>query len=219
MVDVDEYLKHLSRYIHLNPVRAKIVTNPAEFPWSSYPAFIGKIKAPGWLETGWLLATFGRKKREAVKNYRAFVEEVDIHALKSPDQDIIGGFILGDIDFVNWVKDTFLLTRDDEKEIPQLKRLKPKASLETILQAVSDDSGCSKEKIREKGRKNNKSREIAIYLARDLSGATCSELGDFFGGVSGAAITVRYNEVAEEVAGDKRLKRKVDKIKNRIFNI
>jgi len=219
LVDADEYYKPLSRYIHLNPVRAKIVTNPAEYPWSSYPAFIGRTKAPGWLEIEWLLATFGRKKREAVKNYRAFVEEVDIHALKTPDQDIIGGFILGGIDFVNWVKDTFLLTRDDEKEIPQLKRLKPKASLETILQAVSDDSGCSKEKIREKGRKNNKSREIAIYLARDLSGATCSELGDFFGGVSGAAITVRYNKVAEEMAGDKRLKRKVDKIKNRILNI
>ena len=49
-MDADEYLKRLSRYIHLNPVRAKIVTNPSEFLWSSYPTFIGKIKAPDWLE-------------------------------------------------------------------------------------------------------------------------------------------------------------------------
>jgi len=54
---------------------------------------------------------------------------------------------------------------------------------------------------------------------RDLSGEICGKLGDFFGGVSGAAITMRYNKIAEEVAGDKRLKRKVDKIKNRILNI
>jgi hypothetical protein len=53
----------------------------------------------------------------------------------------------------------------------------------------------------------------------DLSGETCGKLGDFFGGVSGAAVTMRYNKVAEEVAGDKRLKRKIDKTKNRIFNI
>ena len=59
-----------------------------------------------------------------------------------------------------------------------------------------------------RGRKNNKPRGIAAYLARDLSGATCGKLGDFFGGVSGAAITVRYNKVAEQVAEDKRLKRK-----------
>ena len=59
-----------------------------------------------------------------------------------------------------------------------------------------------------RGCKNNKPRGIAAYLARDLSGATCGKLGDFFGGVSGAAITVRYNKVAEQVAEDKRLKRK-----------
>ena len=46
-----------------------------------------------------------------------------------------------------------------------------------------------------------------------------SDLGDFFGGVSGASITVRYNKIVEEMVGDKKLKRKVDKIKNRIFNI
>ena len=55
------------------------------------------------------------------------------------------------MDFVNWVKETFLSIRNDEKEIPQLKRLKPKVSLETILQAVSDEFGCSKEMILEKG--------------------------------------------------------------------
>ena len=59
-----------------------------------------------------------------------------------------------------------------------------------------------------RGCKNNKPRGIAAYLARDRSGATCGKLGDFFGGVSGAAITVRYNKVAEQVAEDKRLKRK-----------
>jgi len=219
LVEADEYLKPLSRYIHLNPVKAGMVNSPGEFSWSSYPAFIGKIKTPDWLETGWLLATFGRKKKEAVSNYKAYVEGIEIKALKDPEEDIIGGFILGDIDFISWVKGTFLSTRNDEKEIPQLKRLKPKISLEKILQVVSDEFGCSKEKILEKGRKNNKARVLAIYLARDFSGATCSKLGDYFGGVSGAAITVRYNKVAKEVAEDKKLKTKVEKIKTQLVNI
>ncbi len=219
LVEADEYLKPLSRYIHLNPVQAKMVNSPGEFPWSSYPAFVGKIKTPDWLETGFLLATFGKKKKEAVNNYKAYVEGIDIKTLKDPEEDIIGGFILGDIDFANWVKDTFLLPRNDEKKILQLKTLKPKISLEKILQIVSDEFGCSKEKILEKGRKNNKARTFAIYLARDLSGKTCSKLGDCFGGVSGAAITVRYNKIAKEMAEDKRLKRKVDKIKARTINV
>jgi REP element-mobilizing transposase RayT len=218
LVEADEYFKPLSRYIHLNPVRARMVASPDEFLWSSYPAFIGKIKTPDWLETEFLLATFGNKKKEAAKNYRAYVEGVDIKTLKDPAADIIGGFILGDTDFANWVKDTFLLLRNDEKEIPQLKRLKPKVSLEKILQVVSDEFGCSKEKILEKGHKKNKARSLATYLARDLSGTTCSKLGNFFGGVSGAAITMGYNKITKEMAEDKRLKRKVVKLKARIVN-
>ncbi len=72
---------------------------------------------------------------------------------------------------------------------------------------------------KEKGRKNNKARSLAIYFARDLSGATCNDLGDYFGAVSGAAITVRYNKIVKEMAVDKKLKRKVGKIKARIINI
>jgi len=101
LVDADEYLKHLSRYIHLNPVRAKIVQKPEEYRCSSYPAFIGKTKVPEWLETGWLLWSFGKKKKAAMQNCKAFVDGVDSETLESPAKDIVGGFILGDSDFVN----------------------------------------------------------------------------------------------------------------------
>ena len=53
LIDADQYLKHLSRYIHLNPVRAKMVPMPSKYQWSSYAAFIGKLKAPPFLETDW----------------------------------------------------------------------------------------------------------------------------------------------------------------------
>jgi len=40
LVEIDGYAKELSRYLHLNPVRAKIVQVPEEYPWSSYRDFI-----------------------------------------------------------------------------------------------------------------------------------------------------------------------------------
>ena len=46
LIDADGYLKHLSRYIHVNPVRAKIVSTPSKYQWSSYSAYIGKEKTP-----------------------------------------------------------------------------------------------------------------------------------------------------------------------------
>jgi len=95
LIDADEYLKHLSRYIHLNPVRAKMIDRPSDYLWSSYPAFIGGKKPPGWLETNWLLSQFGKKRKVAEKNYRHFVEDIEIEAIDNPSDSIVGGFILG----------------------------------------------------------------------------------------------------------------------------
>ena len=69
LVDADEYLKQLSRYIHLNPVRAGLVNQPADYPWSSYPIYAGKVTAADWVETEWLLSQFGRTRKIAIKNY------------------------------------------------------------------------------------------------------------------------------------------------------
>lgn len=63
LVDADEYFKELSRYIHLNPMRAKMVDKLSSYPWRSYQTFIGKIKAPSWLETDWLLFLFGERRK------------------------------------------------------------------------------------------------------------------------------------------------------------
>jgi REP element-mobilizing transposase RayT len=40
-VDRDDYLLHLSRYIHLNPVRARLVTEPEAWAYSSYCEYVG----------------------------------------------------------------------------------------------------------------------------------------------------------------------------------
>jgi hypothetical protein len=167
-----------------------MVTGPDQYQWSSYPAFIGKQKPAEFLETRWLLSNFGRSKKEAQKNYQQFVGGVDINSLKNPSKQLRGGFILGDTEFVNWVKDTFLSERKDEGEIPQLKKLKPRVLPELVVGQVAEVFGCDVEKILTKGLKCNRAREVAIYLARDLCGLSCKDLGAFFGGVSGALIPI-----------------------------
>jgi REP element-mobilizing transposase RayT len=219
LIEADEYLQGLSRYIHLNPVRAKLVEKPAAYKWSSYPAFIGRTKRPDWLVTRRVQGYFGRKKREAVKNYKLFVEGIDIDSLENPTSRAAGGFILGDADFVQWVKEKFLYIREEEKEIPQLQVLKSEVSLERIIRAVCDEFGCEEDQIREKGRKRHRAREFAIYLSRDLAGISCRDLGVFFGGVSGAAITMKYNQVSREIAQNRKQWGRIKSIKQQILNI
>lgn len=219
LIDADAYLKHLSRYIHLNPVRAKMVSSPAAYQWSSYGAFSGEQKVPKFIETNWLLSNFGKNRKEAQKNYRNFVEKIDAQAIENPDKLVTEGFLLGDVYFINWIKDTFLSNREDEKEIPQLKRLKPKIALESVVQAVAQDFGCSQELILVKGRKKNTAREVAIYLARNMSGVSCKNLGEYFGGVSGALITIMHNRIAQKVLQNRKLRHRLGRIKKQIFNI
>ncbi len=218
LLDADEYLKHVSRYIHLNPVRANMVEAPAEYAWSSYRAFVGKAKTPEWLETGWLLRQFGAKKRTAIRNYSHFVEMVDVDALESPDKDLVGGFILGGPEFVSWVKEAFLSSRADNKEMPQLRQLKPAIKMETIVEAVAREFDCKTEAIFTRGRKKNTARDMAIYLAYHLTGESGKRLGECFGGISGAAITLRHNHILTTMERNRKLKACAETLKKRILN-
>jgi len=65
----------MSRYIVLNPVRARMVDNAMEWPWSSYRATAGLVRSPPWLTTDAILACFGRRKGDARNVYRRFVQE------------------------------------------------------------------------------------------------------------------------------------------------
>jgi chromosomal replication initiation ATPase DnaA len=84
--------------------------------------------------------------------------------------------------------------------------------LETVVNAVCEESACNAEQIITKGRKKNKAREVAILLARDLSGMSCKDLGFYFGGVSGALITIMYNRIAQEEVQNRRFNHMIDNI-------
>jgi putative transposase len=53
LVDSDQYLLELIRYIHLNPVRANLVADPANYPYSSHRAYSGLTATPPWLTIDW----------------------------------------------------------------------------------------------------------------------------------------------------------------------
>lgn len=74
LVDKDSYLLELSRYIVLNPVRARIVRSAKDWPWSSYRATSGQTKAHALLTTDWILSNFGRSRKIAQEKYKAFVQ-------------------------------------------------------------------------------------------------------------------------------------------------
>jgi putative transposase len=75
LVERNSYLMELSRYVVLNPVRAHMVNDVDEWPWSSYAAMTGVQTPPAWLETDWLLGRFAKSRPLAINAYKDFVRE------------------------------------------------------------------------------------------------------------------------------------------------
>ncbi len=125
---------------------------------------------------------------------------------------------MGRVDFVNWVKKTFLSKESNSQEIPQLKILKPRPTPDDLIQAVSDEFGCGIESILQKGKKRNLARDVAIYLCREMTGETSVVLGRRFD-ISGAGIAARHDRIAKKLETDRKLKGREDRIRRKILNI
>ncbi len=74
LIEKERYLLSVSRYIHLNPVRAFIVKRPEDCRWSSYPEYIRKRKNKEWLNCDWILGQYSEEKAKAKRLYKKFVE-------------------------------------------------------------------------------------------------------------------------------------------------
>jgi hypothetical protein len=71
-VDRDEYILHLCRYIHLNPVKASFVTTPGKWIFSNYQEWIGKRQ--GRLKDQNFISTYFSKPHD----YKKFVVQFEI---------------------------------------------------------------------------------------------------------------------------------------------
>jgi len=202
LVDADQYLESLSRYIHLNPVQAGIESYAWDYAWSSCRYFVGSRNVPDWLEVNRILEGFGRSRRLAGRHYAAYLSEEN---QANPFDDAVGSSLLGSRNFIDWVRDTFLSEKKTDREIPQLKELQPRPDVETIVEEVAKHFNVTPEHILACGRKRNTGRDVAIYLSRELSSMSGRHLGRYFGGVTGANITMRFNSIERSLKKDRKL--------------
>lgn len=96
LVDREEHLLTLVRYIHLNPVKAQMAVQAQEFEWSSDRAYRGG-ETPEWLVTNVALASLGRTKRVAVRAYQAFMG--DEPKVRYEDLETYAQLVKGDEEF------------------------------------------------------------------------------------------------------------------------
>ena len=126
VVERDTYLLELCRYVVLNPIPAGRVAQIERYPWSNYPATMGLVACPAWLETDWVLGQFAKTRAVARRRYAAFVAEGA--GLAAPWAAVRGQALLGSDAFVEKMRPLLEGARD-LKEIPRTQRLLNRPSL------------------------------------------------------------------------------------------
>lgn len=158
IVDKDNYLVELARYIVLNPLRAKMVRRLEQWTWSSYLPTCGQAPKPNWLHTDFVLSQFGSQRARAVVKYVAFIH--DGAKLPSVWSQLQGQAYLGSEKFV--AKMQALV---DKK--PALKEV-PRAQRRVLTRALTDYA-------------NHHQRNEAIALAHLSGQHTMAAIANHFG--------------------------------------
>jgi hypothetical protein len=203
VIEADEYVQELSRYIHLNPVRANMVAKPGEYRWSSYHEYIGVRKRPEWLETSFILDYFG-KGEDRFRKYQGFVEELLGSEYESPLNGVVASTILGSESFVGELTEKHIEGRQNDRELPAARKLATKPSLQTILEATKDISASSRVV-----------KNASIYLCHKYSGAGLKEIGEQFG-TKESAVSQASRRFMLVLERDKELLKQVENVRKNL---
>ncbi len=188
LVDADNYLLSVSKYIHRNPVEASLVKNPDNYPWSSYRQFVGSEFRQSWLNVSQTLGMIGARN---IKNrYQAFVESGSDDEINEFYQNKRQSSMLGSDEFTNLIASSI----QDDPEIPETKSLRRVVDMGFIVDIIAKVFSVKKNTIlgsrRGRGQKNI-ARSASIYLCRKFAGYPLNEIAEYFnlhhyGSVSGS---------------------------------
>ncbi len=181
LCDRDRYLLALLKYIHSNPLRARVVKALEQYPWSSHRAYLLRGLNPGLLETDRVLRMFSEHKSKARRQYAAFMGD-GVSVPKAEIYATVDQRILGDEPFVESVREHH--PKDDIKG-----RKKRAYTMPQIAAAIERAYPITLHELRSWSRRGPvlfgrrvfslvakeygyKGREIAEYLQKDPAAVT-----------------------------------------------
>ncbi len=209
LVEKDSYCQELSRYIHLNPVRAGIIGRPSQYQWSSYRYLVGLKKKPQWLSHEAVLGYFDKDKKTAQGLYRDFVEKALDREMENPLNQVFASTFLGNDRFIEWAKEKWIgFENADTRNVPTLKRLMDKPAFERIEEIVDSIIG----------RKDKMFKKFCIYTSHQITGYPLKEIGSHYG-MRGSAVSQSSQRFKERISKSRDLKKVEIEIRNRLTSV
>ena len=221
VVEGDEYLLGLSRYVHLNPVcvgsmqskpMAERINALREHRWSSYPSYIGLRKALDFVEYGPLLAEMSGKRREWPKRYGEFVEG----GLANSDEDDFKAALkesprsIGSDGFRAWIDELYQqrLEAQARPEDASFRHITEPLPAGEVLGIVGGVLGVELDEFKRR-RRNSALRAVAARCLIRYAGLSQRDVADLLRMGSGAAVCNQLTRLPDKLARDRRLRRQL----------
>ncbi|MHB8766296.1 MAG: transposase [Deferrisomatales bacterium] len=202
LVEKEEHALELSRYLHLNPVRARMVATAAAHPWSSFRAYAGLGLPPEWLHWEWLLGQFGESEDVARERYRRFVDAGEQVDSPNPLDAVVGSVVLGSKGFQAWVQAEFLEGRPADRDLPALRQLAERPTMEALRAAAEERFAQDR----------RAARRVALYLCHRHSGRRLKDIGALFG-IKESAVTEASRRLDAEMDRDGELRSAIEELR------
>ena len=199
VVEEPVYLCALARYIHLNPVKAGMVDSPDDYPWSSWDSYmeIAAFQKDQWLKRNLILSQFGEDTRVSIRRFRNFVLEGLSETVDFPEDRIVMGAFIGDINGSFRMDDD---TRCIPLDIVGRRRLIEAISLDELLKRVMAHYDVNELSIenwfgKDLRKRTREARKAFIFLAKELSSASNREIAEVVGGLGVSAVSESHRRM------------------------
>jgi len=223
LVKGDDYIRKLTRYIHLNPVKMKgwpgrpveaILKHLNGWEWSSYRGYVGLAAPEERIDYRWLSLMQRRTDGGRRKECRRYVER----RACQDDEDFLkdlaaSSYAVGDETYREEVKNEIKEKKLERAVTGDVKWPEDRLpGIEMIEQAVLKEFGVKTEDLHCHGRHAGVVKSIAVELSCRLSGKSQREVGSYYGYGGDGGVSKQRQRLASRMAGDRMLSTRVDRL-------
>jgi putative transposase len=210
LIEQDPYLLELSRYIHLNPVRAGMVQKPEAYALSSYRAYITP-KEPTIVSRDLIWAMIARSPKEAPLRYRGFVESALSEPSPNPFAKVYGGALLGRTPFIKKILNQQAVAIPKNATANKRVLASTASGLAEVVALLSQHFAIPEDRVIH----TPPCRSYALYLARKHTPMTSADIGRSFN-ITCAAVTKMGTRMKKRLEEDRALKETIGRLEEEL---
>jgi len=227
LIDADNYLLSVSRYVHLNPVRVnKLLNKKADKKWnilmntrgSSLPGYLSVRKREEFVDYQILLDYMGGDNQSGRGYYRRFIQQGLSKEIDNPLQLGKGNGIVGKSDFIQSVKAKFIKKDKAQREIPALRALNQQLEPEEFIRHFVSLSGKGKAEICQRG-KQTVERAMLMELLYRFCHLTQPQIGELVGGIDYSAVSQARKRLQLQLEREPKLKEQFVELSNHLLEL